>query len=71
MLFLEILILEFLAPDRLAASTLLRGQIYIVQTDAAANTYVAASEITPLEHELGDHTMEFRALVSIPLFTRT
>ena len=32
-------------------------------------TYVATSEITSLEHKLGDHTMEFRTRVSEALFS--
>lgn len=34
-------------------------------------TYIATSEVTPLKHELGDHTVEFRARVSETLLAST
>ena len=33
-------------------------------------TYVATSEVTPLEHKLGNHTVEFRARVSETFLAR-
>jgi len=33
------------------------------------NTHVATGEVTSLEHELGDHTVERRALVALALLS--
>lgn len=43
--------------------------VYEVIEVQVKETYVATSEITSLEHKLGDHTVELRTRVSEALFS--
>ena len=76
MLALEVLVAELLAVDGLAAGTLLSVRQRPFNTSSpceprflsskrgAKGTYVAAGEVTTLEHELGDDTVELGARVA-------
>ena len=58
MLVYEFLILELFTKDRFASRALVRSQKHIEQSHVVSNTDVATSEVAPLKHELGDHTMK-------------
>lgn len=60
---LEVLVLELLAIDGLSASALfMQGQYSSLSSFFYSDcSYVAAGEVTTLEHELGDHAVELAA----------
>jgi hypothetical protein len=59
----EVLVLELLAVDGLTTSALPIVSHWYRIAGGWDMTYVAAGEVTTLEHELGDDTVEGRALV--------
>lgn len=69
-LLLEVLIAELLSVDRLASSALGICQTLACFSSLTAwnRTYVAASEVTTLKHELRNDSMELAALVSEAVF---
>lgn len=73
MLLLEVLIGELLSVDGLATSALGRVLILkVARSDciiASRNTHVVVGEVTTLEHEVGDDTVERRSSVAESLFT--
>ena len=66
MLQLEVLVGELLAVDGLATSALLEDASVLrsAQLRCVVCSYVATGEVTTLEHELGDHTVELGAGVA-------
>jgi len=56
---LKVLVGKLLAIDRLATGAL--GVVRDSVICYAVDTYVATGEVTTLEHEVGDHAMEFGA----------
>jgi hypothetical protein len=68
-LVLEVLIGELLAVDGTTTGTLLKSRVSQLHFTnyRRGKTHVAAGEVTTLEHELGDHTVESRALVALAL----
>jgi hypothetical protein len=67
---LEVLVTELLAVDGLATSALctISRQVRTVNGTGLCS-YVATGEVTALKHELGDDTVEGRALVAEALLT--
>ena len=63
---LEVLVGELLAVDGLATSALLEDVSVLrsAQLGCVVCSYVATGEVTTLEHELGDHTVELGAGVA-------
>jgi hypothetical protein len=58
----EVLVLKLLAVDGLSASALMPISLPSTGIRFSRMTYVAAGEVTTLEHELGDDAVEGRAL---------
>lgn len=71
MLECEVLVLELLTVDGLAASTLESQNLRIFASRGSQKTatHVLAGEVTTLEHELGNDTVEGRALVAEAVLT--
>ena len=63
---LEVLVGELLAVDGLATSALLEDASVLrsARLGCVVCSYVATGEVTTLEHELGDHTVELGAGVA-------
>jgi len=66
---LEVLVRELLAVDGLAARALIIAKssacaVHISCSIPVLMTYVATSEVTTLEHEVRDHTVELAARVA-------
>jgi hypothetical protein len=62
---LEILIGKLLSIDRLATSSLRSVSYYLViRVCIGMDTYVATGEVTTLEHEVGNHAVEFGARIA-------
>lgn len=63
---LEVLVGELLAVDGLATSALLEDVSVLrsARLGCVVCSYVATGEVTTLEHELGDHTVELGAGVA-------
>ena len=63
---LEVLVGELLAVDGLSTSALLKNMSVprSAQLVCVVFSYVATGEVTTLEHELGDHTVELGAGVA-------
>jgi len=63
---LEVLVGELLAVDGLSTSALLENMSVLrsAQLWCVICSYVATGEVTTLEHELGDHTVELGAGVA-------
>jgi hypothetical protein len=59
----EVLVLELLAVDGLTTGALRTVRLVSCLQVAGRMTYVATGEVTTLEHELGDDTVEGGALV--------
>jgi hypothetical protein len=63
---LEVLIGELLTVDGTTTGTLLKSEVSQLHfTNHRRRTHVAAGEVTTLEHELGNDTVESRALVAL------
>lgn len=70
MLLLEVLVCEFLSVDRFSTGALSEPSSACVRRSFQRTTHIAASEVTSLEHEFGDHTVEFRVFVAEALLAR-
>jgi len=74
-LVLEVLVGELVTVDGLATGTLFNRHSLAVEPQGKQLTkgrvggvaYVVAGEVTTLEHELGDHTVEAGVLVTLAL----
>jgi hypothetical protein len=64
---LEVLIGELLAIDGLATGAL--RHVSVGPRSVHVRTYVAAGEVTALEHEVGDHTVELGASIAKALLS--
>ena len=67
MLDFEVLVRKFLAVNGLSTGALARGLV-LVKSDRVTtrpSTYVTTSEVTALEHKVGDDTVELGVLVAV------
>ena len=59
----EVLVCKFLSIDGFSASALSKSSVYAGRR-LQRLSHISTSEVTSLEHEFGDHTMELRVFVS-------